>query len=514
MDRFEIDRFKANLSIVSVMRQHGVELQEKRGYYICRCPFHDDKTPSMVVYPEKNGSCGHYHCFGCGESGDVIKFVSVSGNITFFQALERLGGKSYSYSLPPNTLKPKVVKQPLPEPPKATSPERLKKNEEFIKSLTPSVCENPDLTAACGKYEVGFSSWQGNENISEEFKKFRCRIVFPFRNDEGELVGLLGRKTDFNHPDAAKYVNSSEADEFHKGNNLYGLYQAKEAILETGSVFITEGPKDCIAMYAAGRHNVVALCTSSLGNAQCDLLKKYNAGKAYLMLDGDEAGRSGMLKAIKEYGSRFEEMRMLVLPEGEDPDSLYRSLGREAMARYADHLVATHHTEDWLFAAMLFHNDCNNGGVIGNQARYVAQTLDRYGYAFGSEEHAGMFSILKRMGGEDDFSPLQSLIAGELHRKYNPCMKNRMEKIKQKTSNRADCCVFDFDKLLYLYLEHRIKAEIHDLNVRLIGYLRHKQKDEAEILQEVVADRQAKLKDVMMHLKFLETNPQYHGLRL
>ena len=74
--------------------------------------------------------------------------------------------------------------------------------------------------------------------------------------------------------------------------------------------------------------------------------------------------------------------------------------------------------------------------------------------------------------------------------------------------------MFDFDKLLYLYLEHRIKAEIHDLNVRLIGYLRHKQKDEAEILQEVVADRQAKLKDVMMHLKFLETNPQYHGLRL
>lgn len=509
MDRFEIDRFKANLSIVSVMRQHGVEFQEKRGYYMCRCPFHDDKTPSMAVYPEKNGACGHYHCYGCGESGDVIKFVIESDHLTFPQALEMLGARSYNYSLPPNTLVPRVAKQKLPDPAKPTSQERLRKNEEFLKRLTPVVGEDPYLTVANRVYEVSFFPIHGNEDISEEFRKFRGRIVFPFRNDEGELVGLLGRKTELNHPDASKYVNSSEKDEFHKGNNLYGLYQAKEAILETGSVFVTEGPKDCIAMATADIRNVVALCTSSLGYAQCELLKKYKAERVYLMLDGDGAGQSGMLKAQKEYGSRFEEMRGLVLPEGEDPDSLYRSLGGEGLARYADHLASAHHTEEWLFAAMLFHNDCNNGGFIGNQALYVAQTLDRYGYAFESKEHAAMLGILSHRGGEHDLSLLHALIAGELHRKYDPGMKSRIEKIRQKTAGSADCCVLDFEKLLYRYLEYRFKAEIRGLNARLRTYLNANRKDEAEILQEVVDDRVAKLKEVVRHLESLKTNPRH-----
>ena len=148
MDRFEIDRRKSGTSIVRVMREHGIELQEKRGgeYYMCRCPFHDDKNPSMRVNPERNGEGGHYHCFGCRESGDVIDFVQKYECLTFPQALERLGWQSYSYSLPQNTSIPKVVKQQLPEPLKRTSEERLKKNEELIKLLEPCIIEDPHLT--------------------------------------------------------------------------------------------------------------------------------------------------------------------------------------------------------------------------------------------------------------------------------------------------------------------------------------------------------------------------------
>lgn len=161
----------------------------------------------------------------------------------------------------------------------------------------------------------------------------RGRVIFPIRDEEGGLIGFAARKQSDGNPDEPKYINTSAANGYKKSDHLYGLYRAKEAIAERGLVYLVEGYKDVIAMHAAGFVNTVALCGTALCDGHIRLLKKY-ASQAVVLLDGDEAGRKATATAV---ASLRREGILAVggeLPEGEDPDSLFRSGGKEAFAKF------------------------------------------------------------------------------------------------------------------------------------------------------------------------------------
>lgn len=190
-------------------------------------------------------------------------------------------------------------------------------------------CGDSDLTPAYLDFEVGVSPGM----VPKEWYAMRGRVIFPIRDEEGGLIGFAARKQPDGNPDEPKYINTSAANGYKKSDHLYGLYRAKEAIAGRGLVYLVEGYKDVIAMHAAGFVNTVALCGTALCDGHIRLLKKY-ASQAVVLLDGDEAGRKATAMAV---ASLRREGILAVggeLPEGEDPDSLFRSGGKEVFAKF------------------------------------------------------------------------------------------------------------------------------------------------------------------------------------
>jgi len=168
---------------------------------------------------------------------------------------------------------------------------------------------------------------------SRGFAQFRGRIAFPIHNERGTLVGFTCRSALKDESSAsgkvAKYINSANSALYNKSKVIYGLYQAIDSIRREGYVDIVEGPKDCIAMHAAGNTNTVALCGSALSEAQIELLKQYTR-RVSLVLDNDAAGQKAASRIASQLLNAGISVMNCQLPDGEDPDSLFRKLGKEA----------------------------------------------------------------------------------------------------------------------------------------------------------------------------------------
>ncbi|MBS1447420.1 MAG: toprim domain-containing protein, partial [Odoribacter sp.] len=160
------------------------------------------------------------------------------------------------------------------------------------------------------------------------------RLIFPIRNERGELVAFAGRyRGEAKGTDIHKYVNSPDSPVYHKREILYGLYQAREAIREHHFVFVTEGYKDVLAMHAAGFRNTVALCGTALTDQQITLLSRYTR-YAIIMLDGDEAGQTNGIRSARLLVEKGFSVGRIVLESGHDPDSLLCMMGREDFTGY------------------------------------------------------------------------------------------------------------------------------------------------------------------------------------
>ena len=317
MTKREIEQMKSSVCIKEVVEGY-VPLERKGSNYMGLCPFHEDHHPSLIVNPEKQT----FHCFACGEHGDAIAFVQKMEHCSFMEAVGKLKmengklkiNKKKAESVPVNTNEKKFS---------------IEKNCKFFSSLLPYACGNSELTPAYLDFEVG----QSPVNVPKEWYAMRNRVIFPIRDEAGQLIAFAARRLADGNPDEPKYINTSTADGYKKSDHLYALNRAKEAIVREGFVFVVEGYKDAIAMHAAGFRNTVALCGTAMCDGHVALLKKYTS-QVTVLLDGDRAGEKGSTEAVAILRREGLWAVKGQLPAGEDPDSLFRLWGKEAFVSF------------------------------------------------------------------------------------------------------------------------------------------------------------------------------------
>jgi DNA primase len=350
MDDKILEEIKSRLDIVDFISDY-VELKKAGQNYKGLCPFHSEKTPSFIVSPDKQ----IYHCFGCGEGGNIFSFIMRHDNITFPEAVKTLArragvkiiekkgdpsGEGLRYKIIElNNESLKIFQENLMKSGEALSYlERRGIGAEAIKAFSLGYSRK-DWTYLYNHLKgKGFSddlllqagliakSEKGLHDI------FRGRIIFPIRNIQGEVIAFGGRVMDDSMP---KYLNSPDTVIFKKGENLYGLDIAREEIRKRGFVIITEGYLDVITSHQKGFSNTVAPLGTALTEGHLIRLKRFTK-RAVVVFDGDLAGRNAARRSIPLLLGQGFKTGILLLPEGEDPDSFLRKNGPGTFSKALD----------------------------------------------------------------------------------------------------------------------------------------------------------------------------------
>lgn len=323
------------------------------------CPFHSEKTPSFTVSQTKQ----IFHCFGCGAGGDVFDFLMKSEGITFPEAVESLA-RRYGIRLPSRSMSRKE-KQAVSEREQLFQINRRALayfREQLLGRSTGEAArrylkERGFSDRVIKSFGLGYAP-EGWDNLIRLFRKeriplpmaekaglviarssksgyydrFRSRIIFPIVDVTRQVVGFGGRVLDEGTP---KYLNSPETPLYNKSRTLYGLHAAKDKCRETGVVYIVEGYFDLLAMHQHGFANSVATLGTSLTRAHVRMLRRGYATKARLVFDSDAAGVKAALRSISLFMEEGVEAEIIVLPQGEDPDSFLFAKGAEAFLEQA-----------------------------------------------------------------------------------------------------------------------------------------------------------------------------------
>jgi DNA primase len=349
-----IDEILARVDILEVVSEH-VNLRRRGQNYFGLCPFHTEKTPSFSVNPAK----GIFHCFGCKVGGNVITFLTLHDNISFVEAVEELARRT-------GVEIPKPSAQTARD---ATEQEVLiRANElardffyntlksrreagteaawEFLASrnITPRIVDDHHLGYAPDQWD-GLMKYAAAKNVAVQvlqraglvvpretedgyYDRFRHRVMFPIVNLSGKVVGFGGRDLS-GKDDVPKYLNSPDTPVFQKSYLLYGIRQARAAVRKEGFAILVEGYTDALALWIAGFEQAVATLGTAFGEKQARLLGRYSS-EVVLTYDGDDAGLRAALRTGDIVLSEGLQPRVLLMPEGEDPDSLVRGRGAEA----------------------------------------------------------------------------------------------------------------------------------------------------------------------------------------
>ena len=335
-----IEALKARLDVVDVVGSY-VELKKAGANYKAPCPFHDEKTASFVVSPQKQ----IYHCFGCGAGGDSIKFTMEYEKLNYPEALEKLAS-NYNFSLSYTDNKHNKPRSQLME----------KVNELYQNLLTSKqtalayIKERGIYESSVEKFGIGYAP-DSNEtinfiksqmfNMSEavemgvvgfdggrNFARFIERITFPIHSANGSIVGFGGR-TITGHQ--AKYVNSPETPFFNKSRLLYAYHHAKQTLHKTKEIIITEGYLDVIMLHQAGFTNAVATLGTALTTEHLPLLRK-GEPKVIMAYDGDKAGRAAALKASRLLSAGGFSGGVVIFGDGLDPADMVKNGAVEELA--------------------------------------------------------------------------------------------------------------------------------------------------------------------------------------
>ena len=326
-----------------------VNLKKRGVNYIGLCPFHNEKTPSFTVSPSK----GIYKCFGCGKGGNAVNFVMEHEHYSYPEALKYLADK-YNIEIEEEEQTPEQLEQLNEqeslynisayaqkyfskllfenEEGRAVGLSYLKErdyNEETIKTFQLGYCLDQweDFTSHAQKngYKLEFLEKSGLTIVKEDkkFDRFRGRVMFPIHNLTGKVIGFGGRILS-SDKSKAKYVNSPESEIYNKSKSLYGIYFARNEIVKQDNCFLVEGYTDVISLYQAGIRNVVASSGTSLTEEQVKLIKRYTPNIT-ILYDGDEAGLKASFRGIDMILEQGMNVKIVLFPEGEDPDSYVRS---------------------------------------------------------------------------------------------------------------------------------------------------------------------------------------------
>ena len=382
IDQATIDRILEAADIVNVVSEF-VTLRKRGVNYVGLCPFHDDKSPSFYVSPAKN-IC---KCFACGAGGTPVHFIMNHEQLSYYEALRFLA-KKYNIEIQERELTEQekqarneresmlivnnwaanYFQQNLHEQAEGRSvgmryfAERGLREEMIRKfQLGYSLDQRDALfrSATAAGYKPSYLEKTGlvirydNGRVND---RFRGRVIFPVHTLSGKVVAFGGRilKKD---EKAAKYVNSPESEIYHKGNELYGLYFAKQAIVKKDRCFLVEGYMDVIGMHQVGIENVVASSGTALTGGQIRLIHRFT-GNITVLYDGDAAGIKAALRGIDMLIEEGMKVKVVLLPDGEDPDSFARR-GASAFDTY----IQEHETDFIRFKMQLALQDAANDPI-------------------------------------------------------------------------------------------------------------------------------------------------------
>ena len=346
IDRDFINDLPNRVDIVGLINKRVALKKAGKDYKAC-CPFHEEKTPSFTVVPSKQ----IYHCFGCGEGGGIIDFVMKFDHLAFVEAIETVAGESGISVVYDQTAKPvdkrfNRYNQIMGEL-NVFYQDQLKSST--AKNKVVNYAKKRGISGSIAKrFELGFAP-PGWTNLFDQFKKtdesiedllamgmivpkkdkkddyydrFRDRLMFPIHNTKGSVIGFGGRV--LSSQDNPKYLNSPETPLFSKSKELYGLYHCRKYSRRIESILVVEGYMDVIALHQQGVTNVVATLGTATTPAHLQILSR-SAETIVFCFDGDKAGRDAAWKALKTSLPSIKSGRVikfLLLPEGEDPDTL------------------------------------------------------------------------------------------------------------------------------------------------------------------------------------------------
>ena len=403
IDRETVDRIYAAANIVDIVGDY-VTLRRKGVNYVACCPFHNEKTPSFVVSPSK----GVYKCFGCGKGGNAVTFLMEHESLTYPEALKMVA-KRYGIEVHEKELSEEEVRRnddresmfALNGWAAEYFANYLRRESEGISIGMSYFRQKRGLTdATIAKFGLGFCPAKGDRmtkdalaaGYKQEFllstglslvsdrngslyDRFRERVIFPVHNISGRIVAFGGRtlRTD---KQVAKYQNSPESEIYSKKRELYGLYFAKKAIQQQDYAILVEGYLDVISMHQAGIENVVASSGTSLTTEQIRLLGRFTKNIT-VIYDGDPAGIHASLRGIDMILKEGMNVRVVLLPEPEDPDSFAQSHSASEVRDY----IADNEQDFLEFKARLLLKDAQGdpirkAALIGDMVQSIAQIPD------------------------------------------------------------------------------------------------------------------------------------------
>ena len=336
-------------------------LRKRGATYLGLCPFHKEKTPSFTVSSDK----GLYYCFGCGEGGDVVRFMERMENLSFSEAVEQLGerfGVALEFeegAKADSGRRDRATRLLLALEKAATFYQRYLWETEGGRTARDYLETRGLRREVCDTFRVGLSpdEWRGlhrramKEGFTDReleeagllisqsgktYDRFRGRLMFPLVDHRGRVVGFGGRTLKDESP---KYLNSPEGPVYQKGHLLYGLFQARRAIAEADEVVVVEGYTDILGLSQVGLANAVASMGTALTDAQIGLMTRFTNNVTF-MFDADPAGTEAVLRSGEL--ARHQGLRPLVavLPRGQDPADLAVEGGAEAVARIVKNKVS------------------------------------------------------------------------------------------------------------------------------------------------------------------------------
>lgn len=361
----------ARADVVEIVGRH-VQLKKTGANFSGLCPFHSEKSPSFTVSPTKQ----FFHCFGCGKHGNAVGFLMEHAGMGFIDAVKELAGE-YGMEVPQDERSPQDRERDAQQRQKqATLSDVLEKAGaayrkhlksspraiEYLKGrgLSGEIARQfglgyapagwRSLASVFPEYDDPLLAESGLVIVGEEddpsagsgrakrYDRFRDRVMFPIRNVKGECIGFGGRVLGDEKP---KYLNSPETPVFSKGRELYGLFEARNAVREAGFVLVTEGYMDVVALAQLGFPNAVATLGTACTPEHVHKLFRFTDSVVF-SFDGDAAGRRAARKALEgalPYATDVRSVKFLFLPAEHDPDSFIREFGREEFQRYVRQAV-------------------------------------------------------------------------------------------------------------------------------------------------------------------------------
>ena len=401
IDQPTIDRILDAANIVDVVSEF-VTLRKRGVNYVGLCPFHDDKSPSFYVSPAKN-IC---KCFACGEGGTAVHFIMKHEQLGYFDALRFLAKK---YNI-------EIQERELSDEEKRIRSDResmfivnawaqqyfSQMLHEHVEGKTVGMryfIERGFREDTIRKFQLGYSLDQRDALYQQALRKgykkeylektglviayengnvndrFRGRVIFPVHSLSGKVVAFGGRVLKKDEK-TAKYVNSPESPIYHKSNELYGIYFAKQAIVKADRCYLVEGYTDVISMHQSGVENVVASSGTALTHGQIRLIHRFT-NNITVLYDGDAAGIKAAIRGIDLLLDEGMNVKVVLLPDGEDPDSFARSHSATEFTEF----IRQHETDFIRFKTKLLLADAGNDPVkraalIGDIIRTIAIVPD------------------------------------------------------------------------------------------------------------------------------------------